>query len=196
MEVGFDLDINFIEAFTESKFSRFPFRPNHSQQSDLYKPSRSPLANASRYPYPVSPQLQQTSVSQVVPNPQPPVQQQPQPQPQQQVQQQRYNVSVSVPPVPSSYPPAPGYRDYRQPRISLLHPEYGRPREQQLQGAHPGAVPASGGGAGQQVHHLDGGAAGYQGCSGGQQPFKKMRLQDQKDMQPLRIDTRVGFSGS
>ncbi|KAK4878659.1 hypothetical protein RN001_011165 [Aquatica leii] len=117
-------------------------RPNHSQQSDLYKPSRSPLTNAARYPYPVSPQLQ-TSVAQVT--------------------NQRYN----VPPTPT-FPPA-GYRDYRQPRISLLHPEYSSRAREQMQG-------------GQLMHHMD--------SMPGQQPYKKMRLQDQKDMQPLRVDTR------
>ncbi|KAF5285140.1 hypothetical protein FQA39_LY16829 [Lamprigera yunnana] len=119
-------------------------RPNHSQQSDLYKPSRSPLTNAARYPYPVSPQLQ-TSVAQV--------------------SSQRYN----VPPTPS-FPPA-GYRDYRQPRISLLHPDYSN-RARELQAGGP------------IMHHLD------SMSNQGQQPFKKMRLQDQKDIQPLRIDTR------
>lgn len=125
----------------------FYYRPNHSQQTELYKPSRSPLASTARYPYPVSPQLQ-TPVSQV--------------------SNQRYN----VPATPPSFPPA-GYREYRQPRISLLHPEYSTRAREQLQGG------------GTLIHHME----PIPGQS--QQPFKKMRLQDQKDMQPLRIDTRV-----
>ncbi|XP_030747632.1 nuclear receptor corepressor 1 isoform X1 [Sitophilus oryzae] len=60
--------------------------------------------------------------------------------------------------------------DYRHPnRISLLHPEYG-----------PGGRRDMAGGAmGQPLQQL------------GEQPFKKIRLTD-KDVQPLRIDTRPG----
>ncbi|XP_063926302.1 nuclear receptor corepressor 1 isoform X4 [Zophobas morio] len=127
--------------------------PNHSQATtDIYKPSRSPLSTAARYPYPASPQLPQAP-------PQPTISQV-------QVSTQRY-----APGAAAVY--TGGYRDYRPQRISLLHPEYasGRARE---------TLP---GGAG--VVHLDSGVAQ------GQQPIKKIRLQEQKDnIQPLRIDTR------
>ncbi|XP_044260119.1 nuclear receptor corepressor 1 [Tribolium madens] len=85
--------------------------------------------------------------------------------------------TISQVQVSQRYPPGTaiytgGYRDYRPQRISLLHPEYasGRARE---------TLP---GGAG--VVHLD-------SVSQGQQPIKKIRLQEHKDnTQPLRIDTR------
>lgn len=141
----------YYKHFSNLKINQFfsIFRPNHSSQqtNELYKPSRSPLSNASRYPYPPSPQIQ-TPVSSQVTN-------------------QRYNVP------PTAYPAT--YRDYnRQPRISLLHStEYAnRPRESLPGGAAP-------------VHHLE------QAQGQEQQPFKKIRLQDRKEMPPLRIDTRV-----
>jgi hypothetical protein len=123
-------------------------RPNHSQAAtDIYKPSRSPLSTAARYPYPASPQLPQAqpTISQV------------------QVSAQRY------PPGTAVY--TGSYRDYRPQRISLLHPEYASGRRDALPG-----------GAG--VVHLD-------SVSQGQQPIKKIRLQEHRDIQPLRIDTRV-----
>jgi hypothetical protein len=122
-------------------------RPNHSQAAtDIYKPSRSPLSTAARYPYPASPQLPQAqpTISQV------------------QVSAQRY------PPGTAVY--TGSYRDYRPQRISLLHPEYASGRRDALPG-----------GAG--VVHLD-------SVSQGQQPIKKIRLQEHRDIQPLRIDTR------
>lgn len=92
---------------------------------------------------------------------------------------------------PQSAPPPPQllsgvYRDYRQNRISLLHPEYG-----------PGGRAATGGAAIQPAMPAtvcigDGGARG----GDGQQPLKKIRLQDKEGLQPLRIDTRVGFASS
>lgn len=169
------------------------YRQNHTQQ-DLYKPSRSPLPpTPSRYPFPGSPQLQsQVVVGQLAP---PPPQQQPQPtlppsnsQPPQQQQQaaqqpqQRYSIATAPAPQPS-LPPPTGYRDtYRQHRISLLHPDYGgRSREVLLQGSGGGAAAAAA-----SAHHMDSSMTAM-----GQQPFKKIRLQDHNDFQPLRIDTRV-----
>lgn len=156
----------------------FSFRPNPSPQNELYKPSRSPLSNASRYPYPASPQLQTTAVSQQV--------RCPPPHPHLffftlthihyfQVTNPRYNV-----PPTAAYAAPTGYREYRQPRISLLHSaEYGnRPRD-------PYNTAAAGGGG--PIHHLE----PLQAAAQGQQPFKKIRLQDHKEIQPLRIDTRV-----
>lgn len=144
-------------------------RPNHSQAShaasaaDIYKPSRSPLSAAARYPYPASPQLQ------------------PQPPPASALNQvqvsQRYQAPPPAPAAVSAAaaPPllsAGVYRDFRPNRISLLHPEYGPGRSRES------AIQAS-------VLCVD----GLQG--GGQQPLKKIRLQDKEGIQPLRIDTRV-----
>lgn len=152
-------------------FLFFP-RQNHNQQ-DLYKPSRSPLqsANPSRYPFPSSPQLQ--------------------PQVAQLTAGQRYNLTTPVSAV-TVPPPPTGYRDYRQHnRISLLHSEYGiRPREMLHQHQPPG-----GGGGASAVHHLEGIPPGLvaQQTHSQQQPFKKIRLQEAKELQPLRIDTRVSI---
>lgn len=80
---------------------------------------------------------------------------------------QRYptqgSATITTPPIHTGV-----YRDYRQ-RISLLQSEYGpsRPREP----IQTGVV---------CVDTLQ-----------GQQPLKKIRLQDKEGVQPLRIDTRV-----
>ncbi|XP_056633843.1 uncharacterized protein LOC130443297 [Diorhabda sublineata] len=174
-------------------------RPNHSSQTathsgaDIYKPARSPISNAAaRYPYPSSPQLQQPP--QAAP---PPQRYQPQQLPQQQQPQQ-----PSVTPVPVAVSqPAPQpiisnvfHRDYRQNRISLLHPEYGsggrhRDQLQSVQQPPPTMVCVDGGIGGIGI----GGPGGGGGFSSGQQPLKKMRLQDKEGVhQPLRIDTRPG----
>nr|XP_022902723.1 uncharacterized protein LOC111415336 [Onthophagus taurus] len=176
-------------------------RQNITVQQDLYKPVRSPLAPAQpRYQFPTaapSPHQQQqqqqpptslppqlaaahqlvtvaTPVGQRYLQAAPPPQQQQQQPPQQQ---------APPPPLPSTY------RDYRhQTRISLLPPpEYaggrGPGREVLLQG---GAAQIAIAAAVAQQQHQE-----QQQQLQGQQPFpKKIRLQDHKDVQPLRIDTR------
>ncbi|XP_044763317.1 nuclear receptor corepressor 1 isoform X1 [Coccinella septempunctata] len=130
---------------------------NHAQNAaDIYKPSRSPVSTAGRYPYPTTSQLHQTTPGLA----------------------QRYQQTGTATAAYSG--PAAYHRDYRQPRISLLHPEYGRGRQD-------GAM-LPGGQAGQiSVVHLDDGMGNQQQL----QPLKKIRLQDHKDnVQPLRIDTR------
>lgn len=63
--------------------------------------------------------------------------------------------------------------DYRHTnRISLLHPEYGPGGRRELAAGGMGGQPS------------------YQGT--GEQPLKKIRLTD-KELPPLRIDTRVSF---
>ncbi|CAG9833251.1 unnamed protein product [Diabrotica balteata] len=114
-------------------------------------------------------------------------------------QQQRYQTQQSsVPsqqqlsPAPVSQPSVPPiisnvfhHRDYRQNRISLLHPEYGpgarlRNHSSLIQQSSSGVV------------CVDGSVgSGHGGYTGSQQPLKKMRLQDKDGInQPLRIDTR------
>lgn len=110
---------------------------------------------------------------------------------------------VSAPPPSSAAAPQPApppqllsgvFREYRQNRISLLHPEYGPGRADRatsnvagggrIGGDQPtlhGAPPAG-------VVCVDSGS-----IQGGGQPLKKIRLQDKEGMQPLRIDTRVGI---
>lgn len=88
----------------------------------------------------------------------------------------RYNVP------PTAYAAPTGYREYnRQPRISLLHSaEYGnRPRDTFNSAAGPGG--------GAPIHHVE----QLQSPVQGQQPFKKIRLSEHKELQPIRIDTRV-----
>ncbi|KAK9874306.1 hypothetical protein WA026_002658 [Henosepilachna vigintioctopunctata] len=142
---------------------RSPRPNNHAQNTvagDIYKPSRSPVSSstAGRYPYPSSPQIQH----QATPN-----------------LSQRYS-QANTSTVAYNAGPSTSYRDYRQPRISLLHPEYGRGRQE--------APMLPGGQVGQlNVVHLEA-AMGVQQLS---QPLKKMRLQEPKEtIQPLRIDTR------
>lgn len=83
---------------------------------------------------------------------------------------------------PTAYAAPTGYREYRQPRISLLHSaEYGnRPRDTYNSGGVPGG--------GAPIHHVE----QLQTAVQGQQPFKKIRLAEHKELQPIRIDTRVG----
>ncbi|KAG5892507.1 hypothetical protein JTB14_034506 [Gonioctena quinquepunctata] len=158
--------------------------PNHNQTqhasvADIYKPSRSPISTA-RYPYPSSPHQQQPTATAASINPV--AQRYPQQQQQQQPQQPPPVVVSSAPPLHSS---GGVFRDYRQNRISLLHPEYGpggRAREAMPAGCVQQQPPSG-------VVCIDGG--GHQG-GGGQQPLKKMRLQDKEGVQPLRIDTRPG----
>ncbi|XP_076255294.1 nuclear receptor corepressor smrter isoform X3 [Rhynchophorus ferrugineus] len=145
-------------------------RPNHSAQAtahvsaELYKPSRSPLSST-RCPYPPSPQLQSapTNITQV----------------------QEFNLQVSqryppqgpttsiaataAPPLLTAYHrPQPDYRHAN--RISLLHPEYGPGGRRDTSGGTMGQPPPT---------------------QSGEQPLKKIRLTD-KEVQPLRIDTRPG----
>lgn len=117
---------------------------------------------------------------------------------------------MSAPPpssvaTPQPAPPPPQllsgvYRDYRQNRISLLHPEYGTGRADRAAAAAAAATVCGGriGGDQPNLHAAppagvvcvdSGSMGGLHG--GGQQPLKKIRLQDKEGMQPLRIDTRV-----
>lgn len=119
---------------------------------------------------------------------------------------------VSAPPPSSVAAPQPApppqllsgvFRDYRQNRISLLHPEYGPGRADRAAAAAAAAAVAGGRiGCDQSNLHtappagvvcVDSGSMAAQGGlqGGGQQPLKKIRLQDKEGMQPLRIDTRV-----
>ncbi|XP_060534175.1 uncharacterized protein LOC132706710 [Cylas formicarius] len=166
-------------------------RPNHSQSThataELYKPSRSPLSNT-RCPFPMSPQLQQTStnINQV------------------QVSQ-RYPSQGPTAPVPTSAAPpnhmggvGPGpiyHRLYRhQNRISLLPTEYGpggRPRDAVGLLGTAGLGGAAAQTPGQSIVCLDGGSATPPGnVAQGQQPLKKIRLTDKESFQPLLIDIR------
>lgn len=94
------------------------------------------------------------------------------------------NPRYNVPPTAAYAAPA-NYREYRQPRITLLHSaEYGnRPRDNYNSGVVPG-------GGGTPIHHVEQLQTAVQQ---GQQPFKKIRLAEHKEVQPIRIDTRVSF---
>ncbi|XP_050513281.1 uncharacterized protein LOC114330824 isoform X1 [Diabrotica virgifera virgifera] len=165
-------------------------RPNHSSQAthstaDIYKPSRSPISTtATCYPYPSSPQLQHSTQN----SPQQQRYQTQQPSAPTQQQQQLSPAPVSQPSVPPIISNVFHHRDYRQNRISLLHPEYGpgarlRNHSSLIQQSSSGVVCIDGGV----------GSGGHGGYTGGQQPLKKMRLQDKDGInQPLRIDTRPG----
>lgn len=91
------------------------------------------------------------------------------------------------------------FREYRQNRISLLHPEYGTGRADRAAAAAAAASVSCGGRIGGDQPNLHSNSpagvvcidSGSMANQGGGQPLKKIRLQDKEGIQPLRIDTRV-----
>lgn len=171
-----------VQANTMSYPQRQPqsHRPTHNQSShaaaEIYKPARSPLS-APRYlqqansPAVATANISQVQVSQRYAPTQPPP-------PTQQTSQQQAAAGTVTSPIISGV-----YRDYRQNRISLLHPmsEYGPGRAREPPPMHTTII---------QPVCIDGSATSPS-MGGGQQPLKKIRLQDNKEtLQPLRIDTR------